>query len=87
MSSVWLCSQNDLVANVGVLLAAAGSYLLASRWPDIIVGGIIASLFLGSALNVLSQAIRHNERHPPRRHICELGNHAYGDSQPAKIAA
>jgi Co/Zn/Cd efflux system component len=41
-----------------VLLAAAGSYLLASRWPDIIVGGIIASLFLGSALNVLSQAIR-----------------------------
>jgi len=58
MSSVWLCSRNDLVANVGVLLAAAGSFLLASRWPDIIVGGIIASLFLSSALNVLGQAIR-----------------------------
>jgi len=58
MSSTWLCSRNDLIANVGVLLAAGGSYLLVSRWPDIIVGGIIASLFLSSALNVLSQAIR-----------------------------
>ena len=58
MSSTWLCSRNDLIANVGVLLAAGGSYLLLSGWPDIIVGGIIASLFLGSALNVLSQAIR-----------------------------
>jgi Co/Zn/Cd efflux system component len=32
--------------------------LLVSRWPDIIVGGIIASLFLSSAIHVLSQAIR-----------------------------
>jgi cation diffusion facilitator family transporter len=58
MSSTWLCSRNDLIANVGVLLAAGGSYLLVSRWPDIIVGGIIASLFLSSAASVLSQAIR-----------------------------
>jgi cation diffusion facilitator family transporter len=58
MSSTWLCSRNDLIANVGVLIAAGGSYLLVSRWPDIVVGGIIAGLFLGSALSVLSQAIR-----------------------------
>ena len=58
MSSTWLCSRNDLIANVGVLLAAGGSYFLVSRWPDIIVGGIIASLFLSSALTVLSHAIR-----------------------------
>lgn len=58
MSSTWLCSRNDLIANFGVLLAAGGSYLLVSRWPDIIVGGIIASLFLSSALRVLSQAIQ-----------------------------
>lgn len=57
MSSTWLCSRNDLIANVGVLLAAGSSYLLASRWPDIIVGAIIASLFLGSALSVLRQAL------------------------------
>ena len=58
MSSTWVCSRNDLIANVGVLLAAGGTYLLASRWPDIIVGCIIASLFLVSSLNVLSHAIR-----------------------------
>jgi Co/Zn/Cd efflux system component len=40
------------------LLAAGGSYWLVSRWPDIIVGCIIASLFLGSAVGVLRQAIQ-----------------------------
>lgn len=58
MSSTWLCSRNDLIANVGVLLAAGSSYLLASRWPDIIVGAIIASMFLESAFNVLRQSLR-----------------------------
>jgi len=58
MSSTWLCSRNDLIANAGVLLAAASSYLLASRWPDIIVGVVIASFFLSSALKVLGQATR-----------------------------
>ncbi|MVF23121.1 cation transporter [Methylocaldum sp. BRCS4] len=58
MRSTWLCSRNDLIANVSVLLAAAGSYLLASRWPDIVVGSLIASLFLSSAFSVLRQSIR-----------------------------
>jgi len=58
MSSTWLCSRNDLIANGGVLLAAAGCYLLASRWPDIVVGVIIAGLFLISALGVLRESIR-----------------------------
>ena len=58
MSSTWLCSRNDLIANVGVLLAAVGSYALTSRWPDIIVGIIIASIFLMSALTVQTQSIR-----------------------------
>jgi cation diffusion facilitator family transporter len=56
MHSTWLCSRNDLMANVGVLIAAAGSYVLMSRWPDIFVGVVIASLFLISALYVLRQA-------------------------------
>ncbi len=58
MNSTWLCSRNDLIANVGVLLAAGSSYLLSSRWPDIIVGAIIAGLFLESALNILRQSLR-----------------------------
>jgi cation diffusion facilitator family transporter len=63
MSSTWLCSRNDLVANVGVLLAAAGSHLLASRWPDILVGLAIAGLFLRSSFGVLRDAI-HELRAP-----------------------
>jgi len=58
MSSTWLCSRNDLIANVGVLLAAGATYVLTSRWPDIVVGCIIAALFLRSAFSVLNQAIR-----------------------------
>jgi Co/Zn/Cd efflux system component len=58
MSSTWLCSRNDLIANVGVLLAAGSSYILASRWPDIIVETILAGIFLGSALGVLRQSLR-----------------------------
>lgn len=58
MSSTWLCSRNDLIANGGVLIAAVGSYVLESRWPDIVVGGLIAGLFLTSAIEVLRQAFQ-----------------------------
>lgn len=58
MSSTWLCSRNDLIANLGVLGAAAGSYWLASQWPDIIIGVTIAGLFLTSAVTVVKQSIR-----------------------------
>lgn len=57
MSSTWLCSRNDLIANVAVLGAAAAGYLLQSRWPDIAVGVAIALLFLSSAYGVLRQSI------------------------------
>lgn len=53
MESVWLCSRNDIVANVSVLFAAAGVWATASGWPDILVGLGIAALFLRSALHVL----------------------------------
>ncbi len=57
MRSTWLCSRNDLVANAGVLLAAAAGHALASRWPDIAVGVAIAALFLRSALQVLRESL------------------------------
>lgn len=58
MSSTWLCSRNDLLANVGVLAAAAGSYLLGSQWPDVLVGVSIAALFLHSAGGILTESVR-----------------------------
>jgi Co/Zn/Cd efflux system component len=53
MRSTWLCSRNDLMANGGVLMAAAGSYILMSRWPDILVGVVIASLFLRTRAKII----------------------------------
>ncbi len=57
MSSVWLCSRNDIIANVSVLFAAAGVWFTNSGWPDILVGLALAVLFLRSALFVLRGAI------------------------------
>lgn len=56
MSSVWLCSRNDIIANVSVLFAAAGVWLTHSAWPDILVGLALAVLFLQSAFTVLRDA-------------------------------
>ena len=56
MRSVWLCSRNDLVANVSVLLAAWAVWVTMSPWPDIAVGALICVLFLRSALLVAREA-------------------------------
>lgn len=52
MSSVWLCSRNDIVSNTSVLIAAGLVWLLASRWPDLIVGLGLTVLFTISALQI-----------------------------------
>ena len=56
MRSVWMCSRNDLIANVGVLIAALAVWVLGSGWPDVIVGAIICVLFLRSSLVVTREA-------------------------------
>ena len=56
MRSVWLCSRNDIIANVSVLFAAVGVWLTGEGWPDLIVGLALAVLFLRSALFVLRAA-------------------------------
>ena len=56
MRSVWLCSRNDIIANISVLAAALGVWLAASQWPDLIVGLGIAVLFLRSAVHVFRDA-------------------------------
>lgn len=56
MSSVWLCSRNDLIANTSVLAAAGLVWWTGSPWPDLIVGFGITVLFLQSGLSVLSKA-------------------------------
>lgn len=64
MSSIWLCSRNDIIANVSVLFASAGVWFFHSGWPDILVGLALAALFLRSALSVLRDAIKELEKTP-----------------------
>jgi len=59
--SVWLCSRNDAIGNVAVLIAALGVWGTASGWPDLIVAGIMAGLFLSSAFQILLQAIQERQ--------------------------
>lgn len=56
MRSVWLCSRNDLIANVSVLLAALAVQMTRSPWPDIAVGALICAIFLRSAFLVAREA-------------------------------
>ena len=54
--SVWLCSRNDAIGNVAVMIASAAVWLTASAWPDLIVALLMAGLFLRSAQLILVQA-------------------------------
>ena len=56
MASTFECSRNDVVSNVGVLVAAGAVALLNSPWPDIVIGSAMAVLFLRSSLRVMADA-------------------------------
>jgi Co/Zn/Cd efflux system component len=58
MSSAWLCSRNDVVANAVVVVAAAAVALTGTAWPDIAVGLMIAGLFAHSSVQVIGDARR-----------------------------
>jgi Co/Zn/Cd efflux system component len=54
--SVWLCSRNDAIGNVAVMIASVAVWFTMSAWPDLIVAAIMAGLFLRSAQLILIQA-------------------------------
>ena len=56
MRSVWLCSRNDAIGNVAVMLAALGVFGSGSAWPDLLVALIMATLGLSAAVHVLKRA-------------------------------
>ena len=56
MASTFECSRNDVISNVGVLVAAGAVAFLDSPWPDILIGSAMAVLFLTSSLRVMADA-------------------------------
>ena len=55
--SVWLCSRNDAIGNIAVIIAGAGVFATGTIWPDIIVAFVIASLFMHSSIKITLQAL------------------------------
>lgn len=61
--SVWLCSRNDAIGNVAVMAAALAVWAAGSGWPDLIVAGLMAALFVNSSQQIIRQALQ--ERRQP----------------------
>ncbi len=66
MRSAWICTRNDVLGNLAVLLAAAGVFGTGTGWPDIVVAAVMAALALQGAAMVLRQAWKElrSTRHP-----------------------
>lgn len=58
MRSVWVCTRNDVIGNLGILVAALGVFRTGAGWPDAAVAGIIALLALSGGLTVVFGAWR-----------------------------
>lgn len=56
--SVWLCSRNDAIGNVAVMLAALGVWGSGTGWPDLIVAGLMAALFVNSSVQIIRQSLQ-----------------------------
>ena len=56
MRSVWICSRNDALSNVAVMLAAAGVFGTDSAWPDLAVAAVMAGLALTGGAQVMRHA-------------------------------
>jgi cation diffusion facilitator family transporter len=56
--SVWLCSRNDALGNIAVLIAAGVVAITGTKWADLAVAATMASLFLSTAVQIVLQARR-----------------------------
>jgi Co/Zn/Cd efflux system component len=66
MRSVWLCSRNDAISNVAVMLAGLGVFGTGSAWPDLAVAAVMAGLAITAGVTVVRQAkaeLRHATDH------------------------
>ena len=58
MRSAWICTRNDVLGNLAVLLAAAGVFGTGTGWPDLIVATMMAGLALQGGVSVIRQSAR-----------------------------
>jgi Co/Zn/Cd efflux system component len=88
--SVWLCSRNDAIGNVFVMLAALGVWGTATGWPDLIVAGVMAGLFLSSSWQILRQGLAEyrtepaGHAHAPHAHHDDCCGHDHASGEHAE---
>ena len=58
MRSVWICSRNDAIGNIAVVLAAAGVFGTGTAWPDLVVAGVMAVLGISGGVQIIVEARR-----------------------------
>ncbi|MBW3226598.1 cation diffusion facilitator family transporter [Marinobacter adhaerens] len=56
MRSVWLCSRNDAISNIAVMVAALGVFGTGTAWPDLIVAAIMGTLAITAGISVMRHA-------------------------------
>jgi Co/Zn/Cd efflux system component len=78
MKSVWICSRNDAISNIAVMIAASGVWASASGIPDLIVGALIGALALWGGVTVIRVA--QEERRSIARGGCEEMRPAEGSA-------
>ena len=66
--SVWLCSRNDAIGNVAVMIAAVAVAYTQSGWPDLIVAMLMSGLFFSSAIQIIRQSIKEKREHVTESH-------------------
>lgn len=77
MQSIWLCSRNDAIGNLAVILASGGVFALASKWPDLIVAIGMASLAVHSAIQII-KAARNELTHGHHKGKSHAPTHTHG---------
>src|SRR3954451_16447783 len=55
--SVWLCTRNDCIVNIAVVMAGACVWASGTPWPDVVVAAIVACLGISSAVRIIRQAV------------------------------
>lgn len=63
--SMWLCSRNDAIGNLAVLVAASGVFATASGWPDLVVALLMAGLAITAAIRIARHARAELAAPPP----------------------
>ena len=68
MRSVWLCSRNDAIGNIAVILAAVSVFGISQGWPDILVALVMSSLSIWSGASIVRLAGDEIDGHALHQH-------------------